>query len=142
MNVIKYLKVLLYILIPVLIFNIITTLLYYFNLIGSNVTNYLKLIMIVLSMLTGGVYIGSKATKKGWLEGIKVGLEVIILLFLIVAHLNFNQNYFKAITRGKYTLKRTINLIINIGLIISLFVTIISGIFISQIIKTYKNRKY
>ena len=66
----------------------------------------------------------------------------IILLFLIVAHLNFNQNYFKAITRGKYTLKRTINLIINIGLIISLFVTIISGIFISQIIKTYKNRKY
>ncbi len=56
----------------------------------------------------------------------------IILLFLIVAHLNFNQNYFKAITKGKYTLKRTINLIVNIGLIISLFVTIISGIFISQ----------
>lgn len=56
----------------------------------------------------------------------------IILLFLILAHLNYNQKYFKAITKGKYTLKRTINLIVNIGLLISLLITIISGIFITQ----------
>ncbi|MBE6488568.1 MAG: DUF4405 domain-containing protein [Methanosphaera stadtmanae] len=54
------------------------------------------------------------------------------LLFLIFAHLNYNKKYFKAITKGKYTLKRTMNLIVNIGLLISFFVTIISGIFLTQ----------
>ena len=54
------------------------------------------------------------------------------LLILIILHINFNKNYFKAINKGKYNLKRSINLIINIGLLISLLITIISGIFCSQ----------
>lgn len=54
------------------------------------------------------------------------------LVFLIILHINFNKNYFKAIPKGKYTLKRTIDLIINIGLLISLSITIISGICSSQ----------
>ncbi len=61
------------------------------------------------------------------------------LLFLILAHLKLNEKYFKAITKGKYTLKRTINLIINIGLLISLMITIISGIFTS--LKSFKSIK-
>ena len=36
------------------------------------------------------------------------------LVFLIILHIKFNKNYFKAIPKGKYTLKRTIDLIINI----------------------------
>lgn len=54
------------------------------------------------------------------------------LLFLIILHIKFNKNYFKAIPKGKYNLKRTMDLIINIGLLISLSVTIISGILSSQ----------
>ena len=54
------------------------------------------------------------------------------LLFLIAWHLKLNKRYFKAITKGKYNLRRTIDLIINIGLLISLVITIISGIFSSQ----------
>ena len=54
------------------------------------------------------------------------------LIFLIYLHIKFNKNYFKAIPKGKYTLKRTIDLIINIGLLISLSATIISGILSSQ----------
>lgn len=54
------------------------------------------------------------------------------LLFLIILHIKFNKNYFKAITKGKYNLKRTIDLIVNIGLLISLSITIISGILSSQ----------
>ena len=50
---------------------------------------------------------------------------------LIALHLKFNKRYFKAITKGKYNLKRTIELIVNIGLMISLVITIISGIFSS-----------
>ena len=61
------------------------------------------------------------------------------LLFLIILHLNFNKKFFKAISKGKYTLKRSIALIINIGLLISLVLTIISGIFCSQ--KSLKSLK-
>ena len=53
------------------------------------------------------------------------------LVFLIALHLKFNKRYFKAITKGKYNIKRTIELIVNIGLMISLLITIISGIFSS-----------
>lgn len=90
MKYLKYLKVLLYILIPILFLNIILTLLYYFNILSTTGTNYFKLAIIVISMLVGGIYIGSKAEKKGWLEGIKIGLEVIVLLFLI-SYLGFDK---------------------------------------------------
>lgn len=90
MNVVKYLKTLIYILVPILVLNVILSLLYYFNIIGDSVSNYLKLFIVAISMLIGGIYIGSKASKKGWLEGLKVGLEVIILLF-VVGYLAFDQ---------------------------------------------------
>ena len=86
---IKYLKVLLFILIPLLFLNVILSLLYYFNVIPTNAINYLKLVIVCLSMLIGGIYIGTKATKKGWLEGIKVGLEIIALFFLL-SYLGFD----------------------------------------------------
>lgn len=54
------------------------------------------------------------------------------LLFLVILHIKFNKNYFKAIFKGKYNLKRTIDLIINIGLLFSLAITIISGILSSR----------
>ena len=56
----------------------------------------------------------------------------IRLLFLIRLHLNFNKKYFKAISKGKYNIKRAIELIVNIGLMISLLITIITGIFSSM----------
>lgn len=61
------------------------------------------------------------------------------LIFLIILHIKFNKNYFKAIPKGKYNLKRTIDLIINIGLLISLSITIISGILSSM--KSFKGLK-
>jgi len=63
----------------------------------------------------------------------------ISLIFLIILHIKFNKNYFKAIPKGKYNLKRTIDLIINMGLLISLSITIISGILSSQ--KSFKSLK-
>lgn len=90
MDVLKYLKVLIYILAPVLILNFILSLLYYFNLIGSGIINYLKLFVVTISMLIGGVYIGRRTSKNGWLEGLKVGAEVIVLFF-IVSYLAFDK---------------------------------------------------
>lgn len=65
------------------------------------------------------------------------------LLFLVALHLKLNKRYFKSITKGKYDFKRIIDLIINIGLLISLLVTIISGICTSQnSLKSLKIGKY
>lgn len=61
------------------------------------------------------------------------------LIFLIALHLKFNERYFKSITKGKYNLKRIAELIVNLGLLVSLAITIISGIFSSQ--KSLKNLK-
>ena len=83
MNYIKYLKSLIYILVPILVLNTILSILYYFNIVGNGISNYAKLFIIAISMLIGGIYIGSKTSKKGWLEGLKIGLEVIVLLFII-----------------------------------------------------------
>lgn len=90
MKALKYLKTLIYILIPIIILNIILSLMYYFNMIGNDASNYLKLLIVAISMLIGGIYIGSKTNKKGWLEGLKIGLGIIALLF-IVSYLAFDQ---------------------------------------------------
>lgn len=91
MDLIKYLKTLLYIIIAIILLNLITTTIYYFNIIGSNTNNYIKLIFTALIMLFGGLVIGSKANKKGWLEGIKIGGIVIALMFLI-SYLGFDKS--------------------------------------------------
>lgn len=90
MNALKYLKTLIYILVPIIILNIILSLMYYFNIIGNNISNYFKLFIVAISMLIGGIYIGTKASKKGWLEGLKIGIGVILLLF-IIGYLAFDQ---------------------------------------------------
>ena len=91
MDSIKYLKTLLYVTIGTFFFNLILTLLYYFNIIGANVNSYLKLIFMAIIMITGGLIIGLKADKKGWLEGIKIGGIVICLMFL-VSYLGFDKS--------------------------------------------------
>ena len=61
------------------------------------------------------------------------------LLFLIALHLKYNKRFFKSMHKGKYTLKKNLKNIINIGLLASLLITIISGIFISR--KSLKGMK-
>ena len=60
------------------------------------------------------------------------GIVGIILIFLIILHLYYNKKYFKAISKGKYDLRRTLELIINTGLLISLLITAIFGVCSSQ----------
>lgn len=90
MEFLKYLKSLIYILVPMFILNIIVSIFYYFNIVSNDVVNYLKLFIVAFSMLLGGIYIGTKASKNGWLEGLKVGLEVVIILF-VISYLAFDQ---------------------------------------------------
>ena len=90
MNIIKYLKSLAYVLVSMLLLNLIISILYYFNLINSNIINYLKLLIVALSMLIGGFTIGKESDQKGWLEGIKIA-TLIIIIFFIISYLGFDQ---------------------------------------------------
>lgn len=87
----KYLKALLYIIISILTLNIFISAFYYFNIIKDNTLTILRIITIIISMFIGGIYIGNKTNKKGYLEGIKISLIMIILLFLI-SYLGFGKS--------------------------------------------------
>ena len=82
MFIVKYLKSLLYILVGLLISGLIITIFNYFNIL-PNALKYFKLILIVLSFFIGGSYIGRKAQNKGYLEGIKIAVVSIVILFLL-----------------------------------------------------------
>jgi putative membrane protein (TIGR04086 family) len=60
----------------------ISTLFNYINLFGNTFINVLKVIIPIISLFVGGFVIGKRTGKKGWLEGIKLGL--IFLAFLTI----------------------------------------------------------
>lgn len=60
----------------------ISTLFNYINLFGNTFINVLKVIIPIISLFVGGFVIGKRTGKKGWLEGIKLGL--IFLVFLTI----------------------------------------------------------
>ena len=82
----KYLKNLgmsfIYIISTLLILTLITTIFSYFNIFNDKVTSIIKIIIPIISMFIGGFYIGNKSNKKGFLEGLKLGL--IFSLFLMI----------------------------------------------------------
>ena len=92
----KYLKNLgisfLYIICTILILTFIITILSYFNLMSDKVVSIFKIIIPVISILIGGFYIGKKSNKKGFIEGLKLGLIFIILL-TIFNYLAFDYSF-------------------------------------------------
>lgn len=68
-------------LLSIFIILIVTTTLYYFNILSPNVYNIIKLITLLLSLFINAYLLGQSATKKGYLEGLKLsGLLTTILL--------------------------------------------------------------
>lgn len=93
----KYLKSFLAILLPFLILILLTSILYYFNILSTQVINYMKMIIPTLSMLIGGIYIGRHSKENGWLEGLKLGLIFLFTMF-IFSFLAFNEGmHFKTL---------------------------------------------
>jgi len=88
----KYLKSLAIILVPILLLSFLTTTLYYFNLLGTGTTKTIKLAIPILSLFLGGLYLGKQTQEKGWLEGLKLGSAIILLMF-IVSYLAFDIGF-------------------------------------------------
>ena len=79
----KYSFRFLYTLIGIVISLLLITTLYHFNLISSNIYQALKFILLLANILISGIILGKKANSKGYLEGIKLGLFLIILFTLL-----------------------------------------------------------
>ena len=92
MFIIKYLKSIAYILGSILLLSILIGTLSYFNLLSNNVIKVFELIAIIISMFIGGLYLGRLSNKKGFLEGIKIGIVVIVILFLL-SYLGFDISF-------------------------------------------------
>ncbi len=86
----KYGECALLILILLLIFNLLTSIFDYFDLLPANVVGPANIILTLLSLFIAGMFLGKKVEKKGWLEGIKIGAAVIFLFFLI-SYLGFDK---------------------------------------------------
>lgn len=79
-NVIKALG---YVLIITLVLTFIITIISYFNILGDGVVKTLKLFTTIISIFVGGFLMGSKANKKGFMEGFKFGIIVSVILIII-----------------------------------------------------------
>lgn len=90
----KYLKSLGLFIGSFLILNIIITILAYFELLNPNIIKILKIFTIIISSVLSGLYLGLKSNKKGYLEGLKLGGIIIVilsLLTLILKPIAFNK---------------------------------------------------
>lgn len=90
----KYLKniglSILYTITSILILTLITTFFSYFNIIGDKTVSLFKIFIIIISLFIGGLYIGKKSNKKGWLEGLKLGLVFLILIIIFNIFTSFD----------------------------------------------------
>lgn len=78
-----YLKALSYIGIGVLGLTLILTIFDYFNLFSITAVNIIKLLIAIGSVFVGGYIVGKASLKKGWLEGLKLALMIIVILALL-----------------------------------------------------------
>lgn len=84
MNYIKNISIsFLYIIGVTIVLTFIMTLLNYFNIITGSVLTITKIIITFIAIFIGGFIIGKKSKTKGWLEGIKLGIIIIIILSII-----------------------------------------------------------
>lgn len=66
-----------------LISTIFITIFNYFNILKPNIITNLKLILPIISIFISSLILGTKSKKKGYLEGLKLGLIIIIILLII-----------------------------------------------------------
>jgi len=71
---------------------IFITILNYFNIFGSKIVTFFKLVIALISIFVGGFIMGKNSKQKGWLEGIKLGL-IILFILVIINYIILNQSF-------------------------------------------------
>ena len=60
----KYIKTMIFEFSILIISTLVLTILYYFNIINSNVNNILKILIFIITFILSGMYIGKQTNKK------------------------------------------------------------------------------
>lgn len=93
MNYLKLLgKSFIYIVSILLISTLVVTILNYFNIFGSKLVTFFKIVIALISMFVGGFIMGKNSKQKGWLEGLKLGL-IILLILVLMNYLILRQSF-------------------------------------------------
>jgi len=77
-----YLKSFLSFSITLIFLLLLTTILYYFDLINYNTTKYFKIVTIIISSFISGYIRGYNSINKGYINGLKLSGLIILILFL------------------------------------------------------------
>ncbi len=65
-----------------IILTFLITLLNYFDIIGNKFINIAKIIIPLFALALGGYVMGKEAKQNGWIEGLKLGLIMAILIMV------------------------------------------------------------
>ena len=79
----KYLTTLLSIILSILLITLILTTFYYYDLISTDTYKFLKIGTLLITLLLNSIIIGKNSIKKGYLDGIKLGVLLIIFCTLV-----------------------------------------------------------
>lgn len=79
----KYVITLLSITLSILLSTLIFTTFYYYDLISTDIYKFLKIGTLVITLLLNSIVIGKNSVKNGYLDGIKLGIILIIFCTLV-----------------------------------------------------------
>lgn len=79
----NYLKSIIWFLTIIIISSILITIFHYFSIFNTKTIKIMKITLIILTMLISSFILGKKCTKKGYLEGLKFGAIIILILTLL-----------------------------------------------------------
>lgn len=92
-----------------IIFLIMALLITYTN-ISESIIPMLTFIVVIISSLTGGMYVAVKLRKKGWVHGILIGLTYMVTILLL------SWMFINDFTFDKQTLLKTLSGVLAGGL--------------------------
>lgn len=79
-------------LLSLLVFTFLMTLFNYVGVIPNSMVSIVEIVIPLLSLFIGGYLLGKKSQKKGWLQGLKLGI-LFILLLLLFQYLGLHMNF-------------------------------------------------
>ncbi len=85
----KYSYTMLSIIISLLLITLILTTLYYFDYISTNTYKFLKIATLIITLIVNSIVLGRYSTRKGYLDGVKLGV-MLILFSTLVSIINNN----------------------------------------------------
>ena len=91
-NIKNYLVAIGYFLLVVVVFAIILTIFNYYDIVTSKLFKIIKVLIPSLALFIGGYKVGNSANKKGYIEGIKLSIIIIVMLFMF-SYLGFNVTF-------------------------------------------------